>query len=506
MKNICIILILFFLNLTNVEASLRVKRINRYLKDYSKITTSGNHKINRISNLYPIYNDYAVLIYQDSLSSEYALAWLDLKHMNTIDFPEEDRIYSFYGGVPTFTAAGGLTCINNEIQKIGGKTLIDSIEYILPFKKNLIAVRFPDPREIGELVFIKTVPHAIVKRGISPCAFPDEYEIISNKYFTIGAHLYDDKLRLRLDGNDNEEGICGEIIIRNRRGFTEIYPEKENQSIFFFNDKSDNIFVYDHKLKKKLTINFPFEDTVHYYYCNATLLHDDSLLTLVCSYRGREEWSDVVFTTNGEAITPIGDNFTGIFKDYLLYDHANETSAVKTDRKPTTEIKLGRYRLKKHNAKWTLNTPFTTDCFDRLTGLNNNKYLGVVTGSKVGILGEHGNLILPPKFEKIFIDKLYFICLTTKKTYEVYDKKGNLIGENFLRFFCENEENRSGLELGEYTYHYFFFKLEDGKYQYFLRKKKKSKVFYADDIYTRDLSNRFLPIMKDGVWQYLEIK
>ncbi|MCR5567708.1 MAG: hypothetical protein K6G31_00360 [Paludibacteraceae bacterium] len=506
MKNICIILFIFFLNLTNVEASLRIKRINRYLKDCSKITTSGNHKIKEIVRLHSIYNDYAVLIYKDSLSSEYALAWLDLKHLNTIDFPEKHREWDGTLHYSTDIAAGSLTCINNEIQKIGGKTLIDSIEYILPFKKNLIAVRFPDPREIGELVFIKTVPHAIVKRGIRPCAFPDEYEIISNKYFTIGAHLYDDKLRLRLDGNDNEEGICGEIIIRNRRGFTEIYPEKENQSIFFFNDKSDNIFVYDHKLKKKLTINFPFEDTVHYYYCNATLLHDDSLLTLVCSYRGREERSDVVFTTNGEAITPIGDNFTGFFKDYLLYDHANETSAVKTDRKPTTEIKLGRYRLKKHNAKWTLNTPFTTDCFDRLTGLNNNKYLGVVTGSKVGIIGEHGNLILPPKFEKIFIDKLYFICLTTKKTYEVYDKKGNLIGENFLRFFCENEENRSGLELGEYTYHYFFFKLEDGKYQYFLRKKKKSKVFYADEINTEDLSNKYLPIKKDGIWQYLEIK
>ena len=504
MKNICIILILFFLNLTNVEASLRVKRINRYLKDCSKITTSGNHKIKEIVRLHSIYNDYAVLIYKDSLSSEYALAWLDLKHMNTIDFPEEDRIYGFYGGVPTFTAAGGLTCINNEIQKIGGTTLIDSIEYILPFKKNLIAVRFPDPREIGELVFIKTVPHAIVKRGIRPCAFPDEYEIISNKYFTIGAHLYDDKLRLRLDGNDNEEGICGETLYRGRSGFIEIYPEKENQSIFFFNHKSDNIFVYDHKLKKKLTVNYPSQDTVFNMFCAMTLLHGDSLLMLLSEYRGKR--FHMVYTTDLEAVTPIGDNFTGFFKDYLLYDHANETSAVKTDRKPTTEIKLGRYRLKKHNAKWTLNTPFTTDCFDRLTGLNNNKYLGVVTGSKVGIIGEHGNLILPPKFEKIFIDKLYFICLTTKKTYEVYDKKGNLIGENFLRFFCENEENRSGLELGEYTYHYFFFKLEDGKYRYFLRKKKKSKVFYADEINTEDLSNRYLPIKKDGIWQYLEIK
>ncbi len=51
-----------------------------------------------------------------------------------------------------------------------------------------------------------------------------------------------------------------------------------------------------------------------------------------------------------------------------------------------------------------------------------------------------------------------------------------------------------------------FFKIEDGKYQYFLRKKKKSKAFYADDIDTADLSNKYLPIKKDGIWQYLEIK
>lgn len=36
MRNIFILLFIFFLNLTNVEASLRIKRINRYLKDCSK--------------------------------------------------------------------------------------------------------------------------------------------------------------------------------------------------------------------------------------------------------------------------------------------------------------------------------------------------------------------------------------------------------------------------------------------------------------------------------------
>ena len=284
----------------------------------------------------------------------------------------------------------------------------------------------------------------------------------------------------------------------------EIYPEKENSSIFDINSK--NVFVYDHKLKKKLTVNYPSQDSVHFSFCYTTLLPGDSLLA-VYSYYGEKE-GNIVYTTDLEAVTPIGDNFTGFFKDYLLYDHANETSAVKTDRKPTTEIKLGRYRLKKHNAKWTLNTPFTTDCFDRLTGLNNNKYLGVVAGSKVGILGEHGSLILPPKFKEIFIDKIYFIGLTTEDTYEVYDKKGNLIGKNFLDFFYDeyDKEDEPDRQTGKDRYHYFFFKLEDGKYQYFLRKKKKTKVFYADEINTEDLSNRFLPIMKDGVWQYLEIK
>ena len=501
MKNICIILFIFFLNLTNVEASLRIKRINRYLKDCSKITTSGNHKIKEIVRLHSIYNDYAVLIYKDSLSSEYALAWLDLKHLNTIDFPEKHREWDGTPHYSTYIAAGGLYWLDGTIQKIGGTTLLDSLVRIIPFKDNIIAFRVPDSSDIGELVFIKTTPRHSHQYDYG---YQIECGIICNKYFKYAYDLYDDKLRLRLEGHEN--GFCGETLHRGRSGFIEIYPEKENQSIFFFNHKSDNIFVYDHKLKKKLTVNYPSQDTVFNMFCAMTLLHGDSLLMLLSEYRGKR--FHMVYTTDLEAVTPIGDNFTGFFKDYLLYDHANETSAVKTDRKPTTEIKLGRYRLKKHNAKWTLNTPFTTDCFDRLTGLNNNKYLGVVAGSKVGILGEHGSLILPPKFKEIFIDKIYFIGLTTEDTYEVYDKKGNLIGKNFLDFFYDeyDKEDKLDRQTGKDRFHYFFFKLEDGKYQYFLRKKKKTKVFYSDDIDTEDLSNRFLPIMKDGVWQYLEIK
>ena len=137
MRNICIILFIFFLNLTNVEASLRIKRINRYLKDYSKITTSGNHKIKEIVRLHSIYNDYAVLIYKDSLSSEYALAWLDLKHLNTIDFPEKHREWDGTPHYSTYIAARGLYWLDGTIQKIGGTTLLDSLVRIIPFKDNI---------------------------------------------------------------------------------------------------------------------------------------------------------------------------------------------------------------------------------------------------------------------------------------------------------------------------------------------------------------------------------
>ena len=49
-----------------------------------------------------------------------------------------------------------------------------------------------------------------------------------------------------------------------------------------------------------------------------------------------------------------------------------------------------------------------------------------------------------------------------------------------------------------------FFLIEDGKYKYFLRKKKKSKVFYADEINTEGLSIGFCLLRKTefgSIWK-----
>ena len=91
--------------------------------------------------------------------------------------------------------------------------------------------------------------------------------------------------------------------------------------------------------------------------------------------------------------------------------------------------------------------------------------------------------------------------------YDLYDKNGKQLAKGMSEFivdedFFEGTYERYKPDL----FRYFIFKEGENKYRYWLRNKKKSKVFYADEINTEDLSNRYLPIKKDGIWQYLEIK
>ena len=508
-KRTSLLLIILAISYFNIQAIPHTKRINDYLISCRNTTTSNGHIIKNIINLYPLYNGYSYIKYEDSYNQE-RIGWLDVKNLRVIDLPQK------FTWSDAFIAKGGFAILmrlpenyhTNEskyklLYKIDGNYILDNVIEFVPFFKHFAIYRYIEPGHTLQFILFK---NGELSFGTSEKETHSTIHsnIIFNKYLSFADTLYNRNLK-HISGYI---GGIGENERRLRGTFFDTYPHNDNH--IFLNcliDNDDAVIYTNEKFKKEITFYLP--DSTEFDYDEGYLFKDDKYIVL------KHNTVHVVYNTlSRKPITPLNHDFTGFFKDYLLHNYNHETFATSTTGIQEKQIKLGKHFLEKIGRKWLYSSPVLSDSIDCVIGLNNDNYIGVNIKNKVGIINKKGNITIYPSYEQIYIDNLYFICRTEKKEFDIYDKDGNNIGKNLKEIYYDNLDDRSFPYEFLYCnnkykidkYHYMFFKLEDGKYRYFLRKKKKSKVFYADEINTEDLSNKYLPIKKDGIWQYLEIK
>lgn len=488
MKSTLYILILFLFGIANIQAANRIKRVNKYLKDFQKEI--------KIDRLHPIYHGYGLMAYLDTryiYRNEYTI---DIKKRKLINNKDTFDPFIAKGGF-VFQDAGYEAEypddeIMGKITNINGETLLDSVTDWLPSKKHFLTFRHAGADTTFE---ISSYKHGrLIRKDTIHSDLQNSqmygliaHSVVHNKYCWISGSLYDEKLNKLLT---NAGWGTFEMSHHNYR---EIYPK----NLYIYTLSGDSITFYNKRCKKKYTI-----DRNYWSFDLPSIMWDKKLIVL--DRRG--------YDLKGTPITPENHYFSGYYNKYLIYNNNEETFAMTLDKTQSKKIKLGRCRLEKNEKKWVLRTPTSTDTLDNITGINSDKHIGISVGNKIGIIDKNGKTIVPPCYREILIDNLYYIGNKNEYgPYDLYDKNGTLLAKG-MDEFIHSESQRDPYELPiEYRYEpdrfrYFIFKESENKYRYWLRNKKKSKVFYADDINTPDLSNRYLPIKKDGVWQYLEIK
>ena len=487
--------------LVNTQASNDLKWVNKVLKE---------HQIKyKIRGLSPIYKGYALLESYDKAYTGMVFApgiesYIDIKNREfEVDYQgyQVDDItmgeYILYDAGETdengFKLYNGS---NRGIRKFGGETVTDSV-YEWQTARNFFIVY----KKIANTDTL--VKMTIYKEGKSIHSDTCFYEIgigpygahfIYDRYCWIKGKLYDENLKKVID-----EDVDAGVVEMPHHDFIEMYPN--NYSFFAF--LKDSMNIYNEKCKKKYVVPLKIQKDDNGYHCyNVSFLWDKKLI--VMCRRG--------YNLKGVAVTPKNHYFSGYFKDYLIYDKQEEAFASTIDGFSTPKIKLGKCSLEKSGKKWVLKSPLSTDSIDLIIGLNSDKHIGIKVGKYIGIIDRDGKSILPICYDKIYIDKLYYIG---QKGYEyvLFNKKGKLLAEGMTEIMTEDEDGFTDSSYGISNsipygdrFRYVIFKEGKNKYRYWLRNKKKSKAFYADDINTADLSNRFLPIKKDGIWQFLEIK
>ncbi|MCR5567651.1 MAG: hypothetical protein K6G31_00075 [Paludibacteraceae bacterium] len=492
MKSTLYILILFLFGIANIQAANRIKKANNFLKDFQK------GKEVKINYLCSIYNGYGLMEYSDSLRH---YACIDIKKRKLINNKDTFDPFFSKGGF-VFQNAGytGYHTRYSEHERIGkivninGETLLDSVTNWYLFRNHFLALRHAGADTIFEISLYKA--RRLIRKDtihsdldyIYSLGLLDGLIIVSfvhNKYCWINGSLYDENLNKVLADTD-----WGTLEMAHHNYF-EIYPK----NLFFYTWSGNRMTIYNKRCKKKYTIPFDKE-----HIDRPSILLNKKIIV----FRR-------VYDFKGVPITPEKHYFSGYYNKFLIYNNNEETFVMTLDKTQFQQIKLGKCRLEKTEKKWLLRTPTSTDTLDNITGLNSDEHIGISVGNKLGIINKKGNTIIPPYYDEILIDKLYYIGIDKYgfpyHSYDLYDKNGKQLAKGMSEFivdedFFEGTYERYKPDL----FRYFIFKEGENKYRYWLRNKKKSKVFYADDIDTEDLSNRFLPIMKDGVWQYLEIK
>ncbi len=486
-------LILFLFGIANIQAANRIEKTNDFIK--------GIQKEIKLDFLYPIYNGYCMIgclyDYRENYRNRYTKYTIDIKKRKLININTFVRLIAKGGFVfqdAGYEAEYPEDEIMGKITNINGETLLDSVTDWLLSKKHFLTFRHAgadttfeiSSYKNGRLIRKDTIHSDLQQYNVGMYGLI-AHSVVHNKYCWINGSLYDEKLNKLLT---NAGWGTFEMSHHNYR---EIYPK----NLYIYTLSGDSITFYNKRCKKKYTI-----DRNYWSYGLPSIMWDKKLIVL--DRRG--------YDLKGTPITPENHYFSGYYNKYLIYNNNEETFAMTLDKTQSKKIKLGRCRLEKNGKKWVLRTPTSTDTLDNITGINSDKHIGISVGNKIGIIDKNGNTIVPPCYREILIDNLYYIGNKNEYGhYDLYDKNGTLLAKG-MDEFLDNEIQRDPYELPiEYGYkpdrfRYFIFKESENKYRYFLRKKKKSKVFYADDINLRDLSNRFLPIKKDGIWQFLEIK
>ena len=500
MKKRKYILLLFSLFcLVNTQASNHLKWVNKVLKE---------HQIKfGIRGLSPIFNGYAFLesCNKDDIESPIGIhSYIDIKNrVFEVGYEGYQVMDIIRGGYVIYDAGetdeNGFKIYegtNLGIKKLGGETVTDSVyewlsapNFFIVYKKIAntdTLVKMTIYKE-GKPIHSDTCFYEI---GIGPYGA----RIIYDRYCWLKGKLYDENFKKVID-----EDVSAGVVEMPHHDFIETYPN--NYSFFAFSKDSMNI--YNKKCKKKYVAPLNIKKDDNGFHCyNVSFLWDKKLIVM-CRR---------VYNLEGVAVSPKSHYFSGYFKDYLIYDKQEEAFASTIDGFSTPKIKLGKCSLEKSGKKWVLKSPLSTDSIDLIIGLNSDKHIGIKVGKYIGIIDRDGKSILPICYDKIYIDKLYYIG---QKGYEyvLFNKKGKLLADGMTEIMTEDEDGFTDSSYGISNsipygdrFRYVIFKEGKNKYRYWLRNKKKSKAFYADDINTADLSNKYLPIKKDGIWQYLEIK
>lgn len=494
--------------IANIQAANRIKKTNNFLREIQKEK--------RLYGLNPIYNDYGLIAYQDTFGHYNSLSgtYIDFRYA-CIDIKRRKLIY-IKDCFDNFIAKGGYVFqdvgykaeypdeIMGRIANINGETLLDSVTNWYLFRDH-----FFTHKTINNLfVFSLYKAGGLIRKDTirdydycSPCgynyAIPIDIFFVHNKYYWINGSLYDEKLNKVLADAD-----WGNFEMAHHN-YMEMYPK----DLSFYTLSGDRMTLYNKRCKKKYTI--PFETSRWNESSDfsepASILWNKKLIVL----------NRRVYDFKGAPITPEKHYFSGYYNKFLIYNNNEETFVMTLDKTQFQQIKLGKCRLEKTEKKWLLRTPTSTDTLDNITGLNSDKHIGTSVGNKLGIINNNGETIIPPDYDIILIDKLYYIGIKLEYgfPYDLYDKKGKLLAKGMSKFIVDTQDTENRYYCGGVydiykpdVFQYFIFKEGENKYRYWLRNKKKSKVFYADEINTEDLSNRYLPIKKDGIWQYLEIK
>ena len=490
------ILIFFFLLCYNqIEASNNLRWLNKVIKEYQTEKyeligplLNGCIKIDK-SNCY------------DGVCCD-KVDLLDMKNKTIVsDIPKNMRL-----------TKGGYILLNQKLplepeedtlcfsifgsRKFRGDTiLLDNVVAFYPMKDNFIAYRRIGTTDtIQERVLYKK-KHLIQRDTCLSCSCPyencDMFYIYHKYRFCRSTHqLYDENLNVVLEGDiRKKEAYVG------RSGFWGSFPYYK--SFFLYSD--EGIAIYDEKCRKRYVIPKAVMKQLEHYedsyvqYCDG-IIWDKNLIITDRPKAGTLRIYHRAYKLDGTPVTPDENSFSGYFKNFFIYDDGKESFAGTMDGTKIKHIKLGKCNLEKSGKKWILKRPLSTDTIDLITGLNSDQHIGIKKGDSIGIVNKKGKTILPVCFDKIYIEKLYYIGVKQEK-YTVFSKKGEVLVEGKDDIICS--------ERSEFDYEYCE---NEKKYRYYIRNKKKSKVFYADEINTEAFSNRFLPIKKDGIWQYLEIK
>ena len=510
MKKRKYILLLFSLFcLVNTQASNHLKWVNKFLAEYQVE--------NQIDHIRPIYNDYAE-IYKSSCIEGACCDKLDIinikKKAIVSDVHENMSLtkggYILFNDELPLVSEEDTFCFGNlKDRKINGDTiLLDKVFEFYPMKDNFIAYRrFDSTYTSMEMVLYKK--GNVVQRDTFS-SWPKDYcdvSYICDKYrLVLSSHkLYDENLNVVLEG-DIKEYVYG----FHSNGYSVKFPN--NRSIFLYAD--NDVSIYDDKCKKRHVIPKAVMNKLEqcnddvYEFCVGFLWKKKLIMTR----QGTKEPGGYLlraYKLDGTPVIPDKHKFSGYFRNILFYDNKEETFAVTMDGTKINRIKLGKCSLEKSGKRWILKSRLSTDSIDLITGLNSNQHIGIKKGMYNGIIDKNGNTILPTRFDVIFMFKKFYLGWVKSK-FMIYDKNSKVLADynmdDYLRDGHDDYIYVDNNGLYPYRRQYSIYKEGEGKYRYWLRNKKKSKVFYADEINTEDLSNRYLPIKKDGIWQYLEIK
>ena len=499
MKKRKYILLLFSLFcLVNTQASNHLKWANKFLAEYQVE--------NQIGQISPIYNGYAKIYKPNCIDCCSNFDIIDIKKKAIVSDVHENMSLTkvgyilFYDDLPQVSEEDTFCFGNLKDRKIKGDTiLLDNVFEFYPMKDNFIAYRKLDPTytSIERVLYKKG---NVVQRDTFS-SWPKDYcdVYIYDKYRLVrSSHkLYDENLNVVLEGDIRP---TKHILCHN--GFVEYYPMYTS----FFLHKDGKIFIFNDKCGKKQVLPMTEEELCgvkekdESEWCRGFIWEKKLIVT---EYQRAGHLHLRVFKLDGTPLTPEKHNFSGYFKNILFYDNKEETFAVTMDGTKINRIKLGKCSLEKSGKKWILKSRLSTDSIDLITGLNSNQHIGIKKGMYNGIIDKNGNTIIPTHFDDIYIDKPYYIGIKDWKS-NFYDKRGKLLADRMPEYLRSDDYL---IKPDSHHYHtHYVFDEGNGKYRYFHRNKKKSKVFYADEINTLDLSNRYLPIKKDGIWQYLEIK